>query len=79
MHAQMWADRLREEPRFAKALETLWPYALGALHEGQRDRLCEATGRDPVDPVERGEHTEELRPLLEEMTMVRRSVPGAAW
>jgi ring-1,2-phenylacetyl-CoA epoxidase subunit PaaC len=79
MHAQMWADRLREEPRFAEALETLWPYALGALHEGQRDRLCEATGRDPVDPVERGEHTEELRPLWEEMTMVRRSVPGASW
>jgi ring-1,2-phenylacetyl-CoA epoxidase subunit PaaC len=79
MHAQMWADRLREEPRFAKALETLWPYALGALDKGQRDRLCEATGRDPVDPVERGEHTEELRPMWEEMTMVRRSLPGAAW
>jgi ring-1,2-phenylacetyl-CoA epoxidase subunit PaaC len=79
MHAQMWADRIREEPRFAKALETLWPYALGALEEGQRDRLCEATGRDPVDPVERGRHTEELRPLWEEMTMVRRSVPGASW
>jgi ring-1,2-phenylacetyl-CoA epoxidase subunit PaaC len=79
MHAQMWADRLREEPRFAEALETLWPYALGALEEGQRDRLCKATGRDPVDPVERGRHTEELRPLWEEMTMVRRSVPGASW
>ena len=25
MHAQMWADRLREEPRFAEALEELRP------------------------------------------------------
>jgi ring-1,2-phenylacetyl-CoA epoxidase subunit PaaC len=79
MHAQMWADRLREEPRFEEALETLWPYALGVLEKGQRDRLCEATGRNPVDPVGRGGHTEELRPLWEEMTMVRRSVPGASW
>jgi ring-1,2-phenylacetyl-CoA epoxidase subunit PaaC len=79
MHAQMWADRLREEPLFAEALETLWPYALGALEESQRERLCAATGRDPVDPVERGRHAEELRPLWKEMTMVRRSVPGASW
>jgi ring-1,2-phenylacetyl-CoA epoxidase subunit PaaC len=79
MHAQMWADRLHEEPRFAEALENLWPYALGVLEEGQRDRLCEAAGRDRVDPIERGRHTEELRPLWEEMTMVRRSVPGASW
>jgi 1,2-phenylacetyl-CoA epoxidase catalytic subunit len=49
------------------------------LEPGQRGRLCEVTGRDPVDAVERGEHTEELRPLWEEMTMVRRSIPGAAW
>jgi ring-1,2-phenylacetyl-CoA epoxidase subunit PaaC len=79
MHADMWADRLRDEPRFAEALDSLWPYALGMVNEAQCIRLCEATGRERVEPVQRGEHTDELRPLWEEMTMVRRSVPGATW
>jgi ring-1,2-phenylacetyl-CoA epoxidase subunit PaaC len=79
MHAQMWAERLADEQRFAEALDTLWPYALGMLEEAQRERLCEAVGRQLVDPLERGEHTDELRPLWEEMTMVRRTVPGATW
>jgi ring-1,2-phenylacetyl-CoA epoxidase subunit PaaC len=79
MHADMWAERLRDEARFRTAVDELWPSALGLLEPGQRGRLCEVTGREPVDAVERGEHTEELRPLWEEMTMVRRSIPGAAW
>jgi ring-1,2-phenylacetyl-CoA epoxidase subunit PaaC len=79
MHADMWAERLRDEARFRTAVDELWPSALGLLEPGQRGRLSEVTGRDPVDAVERGEHTEELRPLWEEMTMVRRSIPGAAW
>jgi ring-1,2-phenylacetyl-CoA epoxidase subunit PaaC len=79
IHADMWAERLRDEPRFLAAIDDLWPYALGMLDAAQRERLCEAVGRDPVPPVERGEHTEELAPLWEEMTMVRRSVPGATW
>jgi ring-1,2-phenylacetyl-CoA epoxidase subunit PaaC len=78
MHADMWADRLRDEGRFRGAVDELWPSALGLLEPGQRDRLCEVVSREPVDAVERGEHTE-LRPLWEEMTMVRRSVPGASW
>jgi ring-1,2-phenylacetyl-CoA epoxidase subunit PaaC len=83
MHAQMWADRMREadetRSRFDEAVEELWPYALGVLDEAQRERLCEMVGREQVDPVERGEHTDEFASLLEEMTMVRRSVPGATW
>jgi ring-1,2-phenylacetyl-CoA epoxidase subunit PaaC len=79
MHADMWADRLSEEARFRSAVDELWPSALGMLESEQRDRLCETLSREPVDPVERGEHTGELRPLWEEMTMVRRSVPGASW
>jgi ring-1,2-phenylacetyl-CoA epoxidase subunit PaaC len=79
IHAEMWAERLRDEPRFAEALDTLWPYALGMVEEAQCKQLCEAMAREPVDPVERGEHTDELRALWEEMTMVRRSVPGATW
>ena len=57
LHAQMWFDRLKDEPRFTTALEELRP-------------LFDA-GRD--------EHTDELGELWEEMTMVRRSVPGATW
>jgi ring-1,2-phenylacetyl-CoA epoxidase subunit PaaC len=83
MHAQMWADRMREteetRSRFEAAVEELWPYALGVLEEAQRRRLCEVVGREAVEAVERGTHTDELEPLLEEMTMVRRSVPGASW
>jgi ring-1,2-phenylacetyl-CoA epoxidase subunit PaaC len=79
MHAQMWADRLRDEPRFSEAVEELWPYSLGILADSQRELLCERVGRDSVKPIERGGHTDELAPLWEEMTMVRRSVPGATW
>jgi ring-1,2-phenylacetyl-CoA epoxidase subunit PaaC len=79
MHAQMWAERLRDEARFAEAVDALWPYALGIVADPQRELLAERVGREPVEPIERGEHTDDLRPLLEDMTMVRRSVPGAAW
>ena len=79
MHAEMWAERLRDEPRFREAVEELWPYALGLLEDEQRGQLCAAVGREPVEAVERGAHSEDLRPLWEEMTSVRRSVPGASW
>jgi ring-1,2-phenylacetyl-CoA epoxidase subunit PaaC len=79
MHAQMWAERLEKATRFREAVERLWPYALGMLGDLQRGGLCEATGLETVEPVERGEHTDELASLWEEMTMVRRTVPGATW
>src|SRR5207247_8028408 len=31
LHAQLWHDRLRDEPRLQAALDELWPYALGVL------------------------------------------------
>jgi 1,2-phenylacetyl-CoA epoxidase catalytic subunit len=79
MHAQMWADRLRGEQRFEAAVDELWPYALGVLDAGGRAALGERVGREQVEPVERGSHSDELRELWEEMTSVRRSVPGATW
>jgi ring-1,2-phenylacetyl-CoA epoxidase subunit PaaC len=79
IHADMWAERLHEEERFQRAVDDLWPHALGLLEGDHRARLSEAVGREPAEPVERGSHTEELESLWEEMTMVRRSVPGAAW
>jgi ring-1,2-phenylacetyl-CoA epoxidase subunit PaaC len=80
MHAEMWHDRLRDEPRFQAAVEELWPYALGVLPAEQRDALASRAGRDEVDAIERGTHTDELAELWNEMTMVRRSAPaGAQW
>jgi ring-1,2-phenylacetyl-CoA epoxidase subunit PaaC len=82
MHADMWAERLRgssESARFEQAVAELWPYALGVLEPAQRDRLAEVVGLEPVEAVERGAHADGFAALHEEMTMVRRSVPGAAW
>jgi ring-1,2-phenylacetyl-CoA epoxidase subunit PaaC len=80
MHAQMWAGRLRDEPRFREAVDELWPYALGLLEGPQRDELAQRVELEPVDAVERGSHAEEWPELWEEMTMVRRSAPaGAQW
>jgi ring-1,2-phenylacetyl-CoA epoxidase subunit PaaC len=79
MHAQMWADRLRGDERFEAAVDELWPYALGVLAPEQRPALAERVCREQVDAVERGAHSDELRELWNEMTMVRRSIPGATW
>jgi ring-1,2-phenylacetyl-CoA epoxidase subunit PaaC len=82
IHAEMWVDRLLGAPegrdRLNEAVDELWPYALGVLSEEQRSLLCQAVDREEVVAIEQGEHND-LRPLLEEMTMVRRSVPGASW
>ena len=74
----MWAERLRDEPRFHAAVEELWPYALGVLPPELRPELARRTGLsvDSTQAVERGSHTDELEPLWHEMTEVRRSVPG---
>lgn len=81
MHAEMWAARLRNEPRFRAAVEELWPYALGVLEPELRPELARRVGLsvDSTQAHERGEHTGELQALWDEMTEVRRSVPGAQW
>ena len=79
LHARMWNERLRDEPRYQEALRELWPLALGVLAPEQRAELAGRVGFEPVDAVERDQQSEELRELWEEMTMVRRSVPGATW
>jgi ring-1,2-phenylacetyl-CoA epoxidase subunit PaaC len=81
MHAELWASRLRDESRFAAAVEELWPYALGILEPDQRDELRRRVGRraGSSQAHERGAHTPELEVLWEEMTEVRRSAPGAQW
>ena len=80
MHAEMWHDRLKDEPRFRDAVEELWPYALGILPPELRGDLAQRIGLAEVEAVERGTHTDELAPMWEEMTEVRRSAPaGAQW
>ena len=85
LHAEMWAERLRDEPRFQEALDAQWRFALGVLDgEEQCQRLVARVhelGLEPqgAEPVERGLFGE-FEPLWEEMTMVRRSAPaGAQW
>ena len=80
MHAEMWEERLRDEPRFRAAVAELLPLALGMLESASRPALLAATGLEEVEPVERGEHDASWPALWEEMTMVRRSEPaGVAW
>jgi len=79
MHAELWAARLRDEPRFRTAVEELWPYALGVVAPEQRKELARRTGFAVVDANERGTRTGEFAELWNEMTEVRRSAPGAQW
>jgi len=80
LHAELWAARLRDEPRFAAAVDELWPYALGMLAEELRPELARRVGRNGAAEIqERGTHTPELAELWQEMTEVRRSAPGAQW
>jgi len=80
LHAEMWLERLRDEERYAAAIEELWPYALGVLEPALRPALAERLGRPAADAVERSAPGGEFGELWSEMTMVRRSAPvGARW
>ncbi|HEY2543684.1 MAG TPA: Phenylacetic acid catabolic protein [Gaiellaceae bacterium] len=80
MHAEMWHERLRDEPRFQAAVQELWPYALGVVLPEQRAELAARVKLDEVDAIERGTFDDSFAALHEEMTMVRRSAPaGAQW
>ena len=85
MHAEMWHERLRDEPRFRDAVAELWPYAVALLPEALRPELAARAGLElPNDSLlrgkSRGEHTADLAELWDEMTSVRRSAPaGSQW
>jgi ring-1,2-phenylacetyl-CoA epoxidase subunit PaaC len=82
IHAQMWEERLRDEPRFRQALDELWPATVAVLPEELRPKLAEQVGRElptELNGLERGNHAEEWPALWAEMTEVRRAVPGAQW
>jgi ring-1,2-phenylacetyl-CoA epoxidase subunit PaaC len=90
LHARMWRDRLLAtedgRTRLVDALVELWPYALGVLPPESRERFTEEAlppelgiAVPDATPLERGEHAADWPALWEEMTMVRRSAPGATW
>ena len=54
MHAEMWHDRLRDEPRFREAVEELWPYALGVLPAELREELVTRVGLAEVEASSAG-------------------------
>ena len=81
LHAHMWADHLRDEPRFRSAVEELWPYAVGVVDEDLRPALAQCW-TSPVTLADRRTRRRlgrVPRRCWDEMTMVRRSVPGATW
>ncbi len=83
MHAEMWRERLRDEPRFREAVDELWPYAIAMADPDDREPLSRMFERELPSAVvlglERGSHADGWQELWDEMTMVRRSIPGAAW
>jgi ring-1,2-phenylacetyl-CoA epoxidase subunit PaaC len=79
LHAELWAARLRDEVRFHEAVEELWPYALGVLPEELRPELARRVGLEVIEAHGRDAHTPQLAELWDEMTSVRRSIPGAQW
>jgi ring-1,2-phenylacetyl-CoA epoxidase subunit PaaC len=84
LHARMWHEHLRDQPRYLEALDELWPAAVAVLDRDLRPQLAQRTGLplpsgSELEGFERGAPSDEYRQLWEEMTMVRRSVPGAAW
>jgi ring-1,2-phenylacetyl-CoA epoxidase subunit PaaC len=79
IHAELWAKRLMPDARFRAAVEALWQDALGVLPDELRKEYSNRVGIGEVLATERGETTDDLRELWDEMTSVRRSIPGAQW
>ena len=84
LHAELWAERLRDEPRYRAAVEELWPAAAAVVEEDLRPELARLLGFElpsntVLQALERGNHVDGWVELWEEMTSVRRSIPGASW
>lgn len=85
MHAEMWRDRLRDEPRFLSAVDELFPHTLAMADPDDHEALIRlfkprtepTTGE--LQALDRGTHADGWPELWTEMTEVRRSVPGATW
>ena len=85
MHAELWHERLREEPRYLAAVDELFPYTLAMADPNDHEALIRqfepkaVPSNTVLQAHARGSHTDGWPGLWEEMTEVRRSVPGATW
>ncbi len=83
LHAEMWHERLRGETRFREAVEELWPDTVAMADPDDREALSALFKlKLPSNSLlqgKRGSHVEDWAALWDEMTTVRRSVPGATW
>ena len=85
MHAEMWHERLRDEPRYRAALDELFPYTLAMAEPDDHEALIarfkpkSVPSNTVLQAHARGTHTDGWPELWAEMTEVRRSVPGAVW
>ena len=59
MHAEMWHDRLRDEPRFREAVDELGR-TRSASCAGAARRARRRASASEVEAIERGTHTDEL-------------------
>jgi ring-1,2-phenylacetyl-CoA epoxidase subunit PaaC len=85
MHAEMWQDRLCDEPRYLAAVDELFPYTLAMAEPDDHEVLIArfkpktVPSNTELQALVRGNHAEDWPELWTEMTEVRRSVPGATW
>jgi ring-1,2-phenylacetyl-CoA epoxidase subunit PaaC len=85
MHAELWHDRLRDEPRYVAAVDELFPYLLAMAEPDDHETLIArfepktVPSNTVLQAHERGSHADGWPELWNEMTEVRRSVPGATW
>ncbi|HEY7603275.1 MAG TPA: 1,2-phenylacetyl-CoA epoxidase subunit PaaC [Gaiellaceae bacterium] len=85
MHAQLWHERLRDEPRYLAAVDELFPYLLAMADPDDHNTLIARFEPKTVPSstvllaLERGSHADGWTELWNEMTEVRRSVAGATW
>ncbi|HEY7690968.1 MAG TPA: 1,2-phenylacetyl-CoA epoxidase subunit PaaC [Gaiellaceae bacterium] len=85
MHAELWHERLRDEPRYLAAVDELFPYTLAMAEPDDHESLIArfepktVASNTVLQAHARGSHADGWSELWEEMTEVRRSVPGATW
>ena len=81
LHAELWAVRLQDEPRFRDAVEELWPYALGVVGPELREEFgATRRARAGRSAHERNGRTPEFAELWEDDDRsAAGSAPGAQW
>ncbi len=85
LHAEMWRGRLADEPRFLAAVDELFPYTLAMSDPDDHEALLglfkpqDQPSNTVLQALSRESHTDGWPALWEEMTEVRRSIPGATW